>query len=235
MVRVSRYANSIRCGEWVTTHQGIAFNKDGKLVDGQHRLMAIVEADRAIEIMVATDVCDKSVAEMDRNIPRNNAVLLGIHSKHAEIVTFIARLLYGPSPTRCNLQAVKSVTDNAIAKLYAATNTAKKGLSLAPVKSAFVTAYLMSPDESIMENYRKLILMNICDIEELQQTPNAIRALHRRLMNVKEQRGRWLVASQLLGYTLNAIQNTELKQIHCVDIDRILRNIRSFYRNTYSL
>jgi hypothetical protein len=233
--RVSRYANSIKCGEWVTTHQGVAFNTLGQLVDGQHRLLAIVEANRAVELMVATGVSQDAVAEMDRNMPRNNAVLLGTNKKCAEIVTHISRILYGGAPSRCNLQDVKDVVDCAIVKLYQQTNTTKRSLSTAPVKAAFVTAYLMKPDEHMLEIYRKLVLLNVCNIEELSQSPASIRALYQRLTGIKEENKRIINSYQAFAYTLNAIKNPLLKKIHMVDIDQTHKDVRQFYRNTFAL
>jgi len=34
------FAEAMRRGEWMVTHQGIAFDTQGVLVDGQHRLAA---------------------------------------------------------------------------------------------------------------------------------------------------------------------------------------------------
>jgi hypothetical protein len=233
--KVTRIANSIKRGEWVTTHQGIAFDNKGNLVDGQNRLMAIVEADRAIELMIATDVCQDAVAEMDRNTPRNNAVLLGTNKKCAEIVTHISRILYGGAPSRCNLQDVLDVLDGAIVKLYQQTNTTKRSLSTAPVKAAFVTAYLMQPDEYMLETYRKLVLLNVCNIEELSQTPASIRALYQRLTGIKEENKRIINSYQAFAYTLNAIKNPLLKKVHMVDIDQTHKDVRQFYRSTFGL
>lgn len=46
----------MRRGDWLVTHQGIAFDTRGVLVDGQHRLGAVVEADVTVKIAVFTDV-----------------------------------------------------------------------------------------------------------------------------------------------------------------------------------
>lgn len=51
---VGCYARDMAAGRWQLTHQGIAFNKTGELVDGQHRLAAIVEADVPVEMVVST-------------------------------------------------------------------------------------------------------------------------------------------------------------------------------------
>ena len=197
--------------------------------------MAIVESNRAVELMVAMDVCEDAVAEMDRNVPRDNSVLLGMHRKHAEIVTYIARIIYGGAPSRCALQAVKGVTESAIIKLYEQTTTAKKALTTAPVKSAFVTAFLMSPDEYILENYRKLVLLNVCDIEELSHTPASIRALYQRLSGFKHENKRVIGRYQVFAYTLNAIKNPTLKKVHNINVEQTHKDVRQFYRNIYSL
>ncbi|HEY9657995.1 MAG TPA: hypothetical protein V6C65_05990 [Allocoleopsis sp.] len=41
---VNQYAASMLLGNWKLTHQGIAFDTEGKLKDGQHRLRALVQA-----------------------------------------------------------------------------------------------------------------------------------------------------------------------------------------------
>jgi hypothetical protein len=40
--RVSFYAAQMQAGSWKLTHQGIAFDEYGNLVDGQHRLYAVI-------------------------------------------------------------------------------------------------------------------------------------------------------------------------------------------------
>jgi hypothetical protein len=41
---VQAFAEAMRRGDWLVTHQGIAFDTTGALVDGQHRLAAVIEA-----------------------------------------------------------------------------------------------------------------------------------------------------------------------------------------------
>lgn len=51
--RVKAIARDIKEGHWDCTHQGIAIASDGTLVDGQHRLMAIVLANKTVKVPVA--------------------------------------------------------------------------------------------------------------------------------------------------------------------------------------
>lgn len=42
--KINQYALDMLRGDWKLTHQGIAFDKKGALKDGQHRLLAIIQA-----------------------------------------------------------------------------------------------------------------------------------------------------------------------------------------------
>lgn len=53
--RVRQYANDMRAGKWNLTGQGITFGKDGNLLDGQHRLHAIILSDTSVRMLVVTD------------------------------------------------------------------------------------------------------------------------------------------------------------------------------------
>lgn len=49
---VADYVRQIREGRWRRTHQGIAFSENGTLLDGQHRLFAIVETGITVPMLV---------------------------------------------------------------------------------------------------------------------------------------------------------------------------------------
>lgn len=49
---VERYVKEMRTGRWRSTGQGIAIDWDGHLMDGQHRLLAVVESGVAVEMDV---------------------------------------------------------------------------------------------------------------------------------------------------------------------------------------
>ena len=53
---VNSYARIMKAGGWNVTHQGIAFDEDGELVDGQHRLQAIIVANIPVTMMVTRGV-----------------------------------------------------------------------------------------------------------------------------------------------------------------------------------
>ena len=53
---VQAYAADMRNGRWVLNHQGLAFDVNGNLCDGQHRLWAVVFSGKSIEMMVTYDL-----------------------------------------------------------------------------------------------------------------------------------------------------------------------------------
>jgi hypothetical protein len=54
--RVEVFANDMRAGAWRTTHQGLAFDEEGRLIDGQHRLHAIVSSRVPVQLLVVRGV-----------------------------------------------------------------------------------------------------------------------------------------------------------------------------------
>ena len=62
---VTRLADAIRGGRWMLTHQGPALGADGSLLDGQHRLLAIIAAGIAVPMLVTTNVPRATVGVID--------------------------------------------------------------------------------------------------------------------------------------------------------------------------
>lgn len=68
---VRQIASDIKNGRWNMTHQGIAFNTDGVLVDGQHRLHAVVVANMPIQIRVFRNQPRATMAYIDTGTRRD--------------------------------------------------------------------------------------------------------------------------------------------------------------------
>ena len=78
---VRSFAQAMRRGEWMVTHQGIAFDTRGVLVDGQHRLAAIIEADVPVELTVFTEVGEGTFDVLDTGKRRSGADVLAIEGE----------------------------------------------------------------------------------------------------------------------------------------------------------
>ncbi len=79
--KVSTYAEEMRRGDWVDGASQIAIDQDGMLIDGQHRLLAVIESGESVEFIVARglptsayDVIDQGVKRSARDVLRFRGV-----------------------------------------------------------------------------------------------------------------------------------------------------------------
>jgi hypothetical protein len=70
--KVHQYARDMKAGKWYLSHQGIGFGKDENLIDGQHRLFAVIEAGVAIETQVTHGLDRETQEVIDGNLPRRD-------------------------------------------------------------------------------------------------------------------------------------------------------------------
>lgn len=76
---IKRFAEAMLKGNWTLNHQGIAFNTDGRLSDGQHRLSAVIMAEIAVHMWVARGLTRDEILNVDRGRSRTPADILSIH------------------------------------------------------------------------------------------------------------------------------------------------------------
>lgn len=92
---VTSLARSINAGNWMVTHQGLAFDADRKLVDGQHRLHAILTSQKTVPIMCTFGISrDVAIAAVDQGARRTMAQLAGMQGEsNAPLKSSICRVL----------------------------------------------------------------------------------------------------------------------------------------------
>ncbi len=67
---VAALADLIKRGKWRTTHQGIAIDLDGYLIDGQHRLLAIIESGKSVGVAVTRGLDKSAYHDIDCGLSR---------------------------------------------------------------------------------------------------------------------------------------------------------------------
>ncbi len=92
---VDAIAWDIRNGKWTVTHQGIAFNRDLLLVDGQHRLSAIVAAGVPVPMRVTYNVDCDYAAPIDTGCMRKVHHILGMTHRRVAVCNAMALLETG--------------------------------------------------------------------------------------------------------------------------------------------
>lgn len=75
-VRVERMARSFELGHYRLTHQGIAFNLEGELIDGQHRLSAVVESGCTLPFWVYRGESDMMTIDTNRTRSEVDVILI---------------------------------------------------------------------------------------------------------------------------------------------------------------
>lgn len=70
---VARHAATMNAGLWRLTGQPILISETGRLLDGQHRLAAVVKSGKTIEIAVTRGVKDNVFPAIDDGMPRQAA------------------------------------------------------------------------------------------------------------------------------------------------------------------
>lgn len=101
---VSRYADAMRKGEWQENNgETLKFDATGNLLDGQHRLNALLEAGVQLKFLVISDIPTSSFKTIDIGKPRTAADIVsiaGVQNAHAiaSAASFLHYLVQGKSP-----------------------------------------------------------------------------------------------------------------------------------------
>jgi hypothetical protein len=87
--KIPMYARDMAAGKWQLTGETIKFDEKGQLIDGQNRLLAVVEADVPVEFHVAYDVSPEAFAVLDSGAARTAADSLHITTSVAAIARWV--------------------------------------------------------------------------------------------------------------------------------------------------
>lgn len=81
--RVEALANDIRNGAWKLMHQSVAFGENGYLIDGQHRLQAVLQADMPAEFLIVRNELGSYHDPIDRGGARSIAAIMNMNTRVA--------------------------------------------------------------------------------------------------------------------------------------------------------
>lgn len=76
---VSKYAADMTDGRWALNGATIVVSPSGRILDGQHRLMACVEANVPFQAMIVEGVEEDAFKTIDGGTPRTAAVIASMH------------------------------------------------------------------------------------------------------------------------------------------------------------
>lgn len=185
-------------GQWKLTHQGIAFDLAGRLIDGQHRLMAIIEAGVPVELVVTRGVETSGFYVCDLAVGRTAADVTGMPREEVEVLAVLANLSrdadLGGKTGPDEITRLHAVFGDACGQI---TKTTKRGTTRATVRAAFVLA--LAEGFVVASTYQKLA---VWDFDGLTPVMSALvkQLLERASRGGSEQRAQEFVRTL---YALN--------------------------------
>lgn len=99
--QVDYLAGVLERDEYKFTHQGIAFAKSGRLLDGQHRLQAIIASGISTWLMVTEGLDDDAFEGMDAGAKRSIADHTQVDRATIEVCSYVAELVEGRLSKDC--------------------------------------------------------------------------------------------------------------------------------------
>lgn len=193
--KVRYLVREIKNGKWNLSHQGIAFGTDGVLLDGQHRLWAIVESNTTVRMPVTFNVSPEAIMTIDVIDKRTMADILTLagengHVCSGDLSTLKAMLGgYRKAPVLTPHEASRYLEFHDAAVRFAMKHlpmNAPKGLSNAQTRAVIARAWY-SVDHDVLAEFCRLLMTGII-------APSASAAtlvgLREYLMTTKRRRSR---------------------------------------------
>ena len=158
--RIEELARAIRSGNWVLTHQGLAFDEAGNLLDGQHRLAAIVLAGIPVLINVTRGLPMESSRAMDLGWTRALQIVCSADGSVVQACAFLARLHHVNHVQPYHVDAIaSSPVGGAILRLREVCNTRAKKRAVAPVLTAAALRWFQG-SAYVEQQWRAFVLLD---------------------------------------------------------------------------
>lgn len=163
--KVLAYSQLMLAGRWQENHpQGLIFNAEGELINGQHRLLAVIESGRTIKFFCTFNASNDAKILLDTNTPRRidqTGKILGMQTTSTAIA--ITRALYyqigNIKSLRPQIPAeilLEKFKENEAAITFAAQRTAKNSIVAAPIRVVLARAYLSHDHEKLLSFIKTL-------------------------------------------------------------------------------
>ncbi len=170
---VNYYSQMMKKGNWKSTHQGLAIDESGNVIDGQHRLAAVIKS--GISILTTLTVYKGKIKTMmipvDVGKNRNSHDLTGLSSGEISIFNAINYLFPNMTKSKVDPVTLKYMSDNSKTELeyltevstisYASTPAGYRKSGLARiwnggVKAACLAGIIENIDISVVREFNNV-------------------------------------------------------------------------------
>lgn len=153
---IDKYARDMSSGNWELTHQSVGFNRDGVLIDGHHRLSAVVKSGATVCMMVVFDLQADYTAPIDQGRGRKVGEIVGLDTRTVAIVTALHRLQTATVSFKATL-SVSEVRDcyeanvDVVSSVLSICGNGGRRAVRSPIAGAVAYAWPINPE--VCENF----------------------------------------------------------------------------------
>lgn len=170
---VEQLAAQMKAGNWQISPQGIAFDEVGALLDGHHRLEAVVLSGVTVKMLVMTGFPRSSYLVLDQGVKRTISDVTEIPSKESEAIILAAKIMLSSgrvTPNVC-LQIYKTSLGQALHDLLEYAPSTRKTFSSAPCKLAAAMCHIQpGKGNLVFESYRRLTTLALDEMTAIERS-----------------------------------------------------------------
>jgi hypothetical protein len=165
----ARYAAIMRAGKWLTAPEPIVLGTSGRVLNGQHRLFAVIMADMSADFCFITGVSDEAFKVIDRGLTRSTADALSIPRSLVEIAKCIVSLterVVSDDKIEVFCETLRPFHD----AIEEACSSRRALLTSAPMRAAAAVRLMMGDDpDHVLPLYRNMVLGHVGDLPPVGQ------------------------------------------------------------------
>jgi hypothetical protein len=156
---VAHLAAQIRNGSWYENPQPVVFSVCGRLLNGQHRLQAIVQADMPAKMAIVLDADPATYEVMDTGNKRSLADVSGIHRETAACIRLLVEI--GESKRTSVAEAKQYARQIQYAERDGGILCIQNSRVSCPVRAAYVASWLTNHhNRDYCQNSLRFLLSN---------------------------------------------------------------------------
>ena len=219
-------ADQMKAGKWRLTHQGVAFGADGAVLDGQHRLEAVVASGVSVPLMVFFSWDADVFGVLDKGINRTVRDDLKSDSRLVEPATYLAKTMHRVTG-RVSSTAVRDILTalgDDLSAIRTAGPSVTRGRTTAPMVAAVALRYRQAGAEGreyVTDQWRAWVNLDVPAMSP------AIAALLRRADNIVNRGGGTAAHERAaLGWIAFNPEARSLTKILVRDLNSIIDEVR---------
>lgn len=161
-VSAVKYAAAMRAGDWKPSPEPLIFAPNGRLLNGQTRLHAVIAADQPQVFMAVYGVPESTFSVLDRGRPRSLADAHQAGKQESEVARLLATIVFQTRHRQVldsDFLTILPLIRELHANLIAVCGASTKFFSSSPVRAAAIARVLAGEDQDyVYALYRNLVL-----------------------------------------------------------------------------